>query len=109
MMEFPQICIPKSGDILLISIHRNRYLIIIGRLTISSVSGIWFRRPRAEPKMTAMKRFEEFVETDNLVFCQKCIKYPIDFYYSIREGKELQYSGYERTIIDKILRRNHGM
>ena len=41
--------IPKSGDILTISIHRHRYLIIIGRLVISSVSGIYLR-----PKVTKL-------------------------------------------------------
>jgi len=57
--------------------------------------------------MTAMKRFFELVALDQVpgVLCLKCIKYPIEFHTSIRAGNELDYSGYERTIIDKILRR----
>lgn len=39
----PQICIPKTGNILLIHIQRRRFLICIGRLIISSVSGIWWK------------------------------------------------------------------
>ena len=40
----PQICIPKTGDLLFVNITRKRYLIIIGRLVVSSVSGVWWRR-----------------------------------------------------------------
>ena len=42
----PLICIPKTGDILLVDITRTRYLIIIGPLVISSVSGVWWRKRR---------------------------------------------------------------
>jgi len=45
----PLICIPKSGNILIIDISRRRYFIHILGLTISSFSGIWFRRWGAAP------------------------------------------------------------
>jgi len=44
MSDKPQICIPKTGNILLVHISKRRYLICIGGLIISSVSGIWWNR-----------------------------------------------------------------
>lgn len=104
-----ELYIPKGGNTFSICIQKGYRSISIGRIfRYSTVAGVWFRRPRIEPKMTALKRFEGLVKLDQIhsVSCQKCIKYPIDFYSSIRGGKELEYSGYENTIIDKLLRRN---
>lgn len=102
----PQICIPATGDILLINIHRDRFFISIGGfLIISSVSGIWRRKSIRPRKMIAMKRFYDFVTCDNLAKCNKCIHYPIKFHKSIVEGNEIDYSGFEITLLDKIFRR----
>jgi len=104
----PQICIPKIGDILLIDIHRHKFFISLGKfLIISSYSGIWTRKPLRPRKMVAMKRFFDLVKCDNLSKCDKCIKYTLQFHTSIIEGNEIVYSGYERTLLDKILRRNN--
>lgn len=105
-----QICIPKTGNVLLIHLTKHSYFLSIWRLIISSHSGVWITRPIIPPrKMTALKRFYSLVELDQCgkVDCQKCIRYPIEFHTSIRNGNEIQYSGYETTILDRILRRNH--
>jgi len=104
-----QLYIPKTGNIFSLCLTNNYQSISFGRTSFrySSYAGLTIRRPRIHPKMTAMKRFFELVQLDQVprVVCQKCIKYPIEFHTSIRSGNELQYSGYERTIVDKILRR----
>jgi len=102
-----ELYIPKTGNTFSICLEKGYKSISIGRMIRwSTVSGWWLRRPRIEPKMTAMKRFYELVTLDQMfgVTCQKCIKYPIEFHTNIIEGNELQYSGYERTIFNKILR-----
>lgn len=45
-MNDPQICIPKTGNTLIISIHKTRFLIGIGPLLLSSISGLWWNRRR---------------------------------------------------------------
>jgi len=103
-----ELYIPKSGNIFSICIKDGYHSIsIAGIFRWSTVSGFWLRRPRIEPKMAALQRLDELVKLDQItgLECKKCIKYPLNFYYGIREGNELQYSGYERTIFNKILRR----
>jgi len=102
--------IPRSGDIFSISINKNHFSIafFFPLFRYSTYTGVITRRPKfLIPKMTALKRFYDLVKLDQMprVVCEKCIKYPINFHTSIREGNELQYSGYDRTIIDKLLRR----
>jgi len=104
-----ELYIPKGGDIFSICIkkHYQSIAFLFPVFRWSSVAGFTIRLPRIHPTMTAMKRFYQLVKLDQIpgVICNKCIKYPIEFHTSIREGNELQYSGYERTIIDKLLRR----
>ena len=40
------ICIPKTGDILILSIDRHRWLFGIGPFLFSSMSGFWFKHRR---------------------------------------------------------------
>ena len=105
-----QLYIPKTGNFFSIHVEKNHKSIsfLFPMFRYSTTSGLMWRTPRIHPKMTAMKRFFELVALDQVprVVCPKCIRYPLEFHNSIRAGDELQYSGYERTIIDKILRRN---
>lgn len=106
-----QLYVPKTGDIFSFYWRRRGLKSIsLGRIfRFSTFSGFWFRKPRIEPPMTALKRFYELVQLDQVegVSCQKCIKYPIEFHTSIRAGNELEHSGFE-SIRDTILGRVFG-
>lgn len=107
-----QLYIPKTGNTVALCIKQNYFSIafFFPVFRYSTAGGLQIRRPHfLIPKMTALERFFDLVKLDQMprVVCQKCIKYPIEFHTSIREGNELQYSGYyTRTILDIILRRN---
>ncbi len=103
-----ELYIPKGGDVFSVCIEKYYKSISFGRFfRYSTVAGFWFRRPRIEPKMTALKRFLELVKLDQMdgINCQKCIKYPIEFHTSIRLGNELEYSGYDKTFFQKLFKK----
>lgn len=106
-----ELYIPKTGDIFSFSWKRGGLKSIsFGRVfRYSTFSGLWLRRPRIERPMTALKRFFELVQLDQVegLTCEKCKMYPIEFHTSIRAGNELDYSGFE-SIRDTIFGRKFG-
>lgn len=103
-----KIRIPKTGNLFSFWVTKRYQAICFGQFfRYSSVSGLYIRKPLVQKKtMLDLLRWYEFVKMDNMTDCKKCLGHVMHFYTSMRNGDEIDYSGYyKRTFLDILLRR----